>query len=256
MAKKTTYDRNIEIENLIASRKQSGSFVFTDSEKEFISQYTGSGGQGNQGAKGEGLLYEFYTPDYIAELMWQLAHYHGYDGGFVLEPSIATGACIKHAPDKSKVVGFEINDYTAEICKILYPQITLHKGYFETAFLQEPRFNMRIKKAPNTWLPQYPFSLVIGNPPYGKHINLYSSLFKTPQMYQIEIFFMYYGLQLLKKGGLVVYLTSSNFLRNGISYQSTKHWIGQIADLVDAYRLPTVFSHSQVPTDIIVLKRK
>jgi hypothetical protein len=67
---------------------------------------------------------------------------------------------------------------------------------------------------------------------------------------------MYYGLKMLKAGGLLVYLTSSNFLRNGISYNLEKEEIGKIADILDAYRLPPVFRFSQVPIDILVLKRK
>jgi hypothetical protein len=67
---------------------------------------------------------------------------------------------------------------------------------------------------------------------------------------------MYYGLQLLKPGGLLIYLTSSNFLRNGLTYNKSKDEIGKVAELVDAYRLPPVFRFSDVPTDIIVFKRK
>ena len=102
----------------------------------------------------------------------------------------------------------------------------------------------------------YPFSLVIGNPPYGKYKNKHSSYFTKPKMHQIELFFMHQGLQLLKPGGLLVYLTGSNFLRNGISYQSEKLEMEKLADILDAYRLPPVFKFSKVPTDIIVLKRK
>jgi hypothetical protein len=54
----------------------------------------------------------------------------------------------------------------------------------------------------------------------------------------------------------MVYLTGSNFLRNGISYQSEKLELEKIADILDAYRLPPVFKFSKVPTDIIVFKRK
>ena len=107
-----------------------------------------------------------------------------------------------------------------------------------------------------TWMDGYPFSLVIGNPPYGKYKNKYSSYFTKPKMHQIELFFMHQGLQLLKPGGLLVYLTGSNFLRNGISYQSEKLELEKLADILDAYRLPPVFKFSKVPTDIIVLKRK
>jgi hypothetical protein len=54
----------------------------------------------------------------------------------------------------------------------------------------------------------------------------------------------------------LVFITGSNFLRNGISYQGEKMELEKLCDLVDAYRLPPVFSSTKVPTDIIVLKRK
>ena len=247
---------NKQIEDFIRN-KDANNEAYSDDDIAFIQQYEGSGGQGSKGATGEGVLYEFFTPDYIVELMWKMAYKFGFDdSGTVLEPSIATGRLIKPANDKALVTGFEINAVSARICQITYPEAKIFNAYFETAFLQEPRFTSRLKGNEITWLSGYPFSLVIGNPPYGKYKNMYSSYFPTPKMQQIELFFMYYGLKLLKQGGLLIYLTSSNFLRNGFSYNSEKDSIGQIADLVDAYRLPPVFRFSEVPTDIIVLKRK
>ncbi|MCX6257964.1 MAG: SAM-dependent methyltransferase [Bacteroidia bacterium] len=236
--------------------KDSKAEPYSLTDIEFINRYEGAGGQGSKGATGEGLLYEFYTPSYICDLMYRLAVHYGYDGGTVLEPSVATGRLISPLPDKSKVTTFEINDVTARICEINYPDAKVYRGYFETAFLNPPRFTTRIKSNQLTWLTGYPFSLVIGNPPYGKYKNKYSSYFPTPHMHQIELFFMYYGLKLLKTGGLLIYLTSSNFLRNGISYNYEKDEIGKLADIIDAYRLPPVFKESQVPTDILVFRKK
>jgi type I restriction-modification system DNA methylase subunit len=249
------YQLNKVIEAFIRD-KDSKAESYSLADIEFIQQYEGSGGQGSKGATGEGLLYEFFTPDYICQLMYELAVHYGYNGGAVLEPSIATGRLIKPIPNKSKVTGFEINEITARICEISYPESKIYRGYFETAFLEPPRFTMRIKTDKPTWLADYSFSLVIGNPPYGKYKNKYSSYFPTPRMHQIELFFIYYGLKLLKPDGLLIYLTSSNFLRNGITYNFEKDEIGKLADIIDAYRLPPVFKASQVPTDIIVLKRK
>jgi hypothetical protein len=131
--------------------------------------------------------------------MWELAFKYGHEkAGTVLEPSIATGRMIDPAPDKSLVYGFEINQISARICQLSYPEIHLHTGYFETAFLQPSRFTSKLKGEQTTWLEGYPFSLVIGNPPYGKHKNKYSAYFTSPKMQQIELFFMYYGLKLLK----------------------------------------------------------
>ena len=252
------YQLNKDIEAFIQT-KDAKKEPFSKTDIDYIQQYEGAGGQGSKGAKGEGVLYEFYTPDYICDLMHGLAIQYGYDGGSILEPSIATGRLIKPFPDKSKVTGFEINPVTARICELTYPEATIYKGYFETAFLKAPRFTERIRPGSvniPTWLEDYPFSLVIGNPPYGKYKNRYSSFFKNPKMQQIELMFMYYGILLLKPGGLLVYITSSNFLRNGISYNKEKQEIGRMAELIDAYRLPPVFRFSTIPTDIIVLKKK
>lgn len=256
MATRNQYQLNLEIQNFI-QEKDSRNESYSQADIDFIQQYEGSGGQGSKGATGEGILYEFYTPSYIVDLMWKLALHHGFDkSGTVLEPSIATGRLIELAPNKTKCVGFEINPTSARIAEITYPGTTVYRGYFETAFLQPDRFTVRLPISQLTWLKEYPFSLVIGNPPYGKFKNKYSSYFPKPKIPQIEQFFMYYGIQLLKTGGLMIYLTSSNFLRNGITYSHAKDEIGKFAELVDAYRLPPVFRFSEVPADILIFKRK
>ena len=245
---------NKRIERFISEKNFSKKALSLE-EIEFIQGYEGSGGQATKGATGEGLLHEFYTPDYVVELLWELAKRFGYKEGNILEPSIATGRMLKYVPKDALCVGFEINPISAEIAKLTYPNAIIHKGFFETAFLEAPRFTKRIKTG-LTWLKEYPFSLVIGNPPYGKYKNAYSSYFPSPGMPQIEMFFIYYGLLLLKPGGLLIYVISSNFLRNGNTYDKAKQEIEKIAVVEDAYRLPPVFKSSQVPVDIIVLRKK
>lgn len=247
------HELNSKIEALIRQRDDSKA-SYTLADKAFIAQYEGAGGLSSKGASGQGLLYEFYTPEWLCAKMWELAFHHGYSSGAVLETACATGRLFKNAPKQDEVTGFEINPISARIAQILYPKSKVFNAYFETAFLQPDRFTQPYKEG-LTWLKGYPFSLVISNPPYGKHTNQYSSYFSTPKMKQMEFFFMYYGLLMLRSGGLLVYLTSSNIMRNGISYQAEKDQIGNIATLVDAYRLPPVFRFSQVPTDIIVLKK-
>jgi hypothetical protein len=228
--------------------------TFTQEEKKVLRMYSGSGGQGKNGAKGIAeILYEFYTPGETADVMYELAYKYGFKDGKILEPSCGTGELIRPAKDYKQVTAFEINPVSAKIAKILYPGINLHGGYFETAFLQEPRFTKRCK--PFSWLAS-DYELVIGNPPFGKNTNTYSSYFPTPKFAQVEMFFIYYAMQLLKKDGLLVYMISSNFLRNGNSYNDSKATIGKIADIVDAYRLPPVMTYTEVPVDIIVLRKK
>jgi hypothetical protein len=252
---KKRHDINLQVETLVTAKKNNRA-LYTDAELQLLREFSGAGGKGKFGADGEGLLYEFFTPDYLADLMWELARKYGYnDKGKVLEPSCATGALIRPAKDYSLVTGFEINPVSASIAKVLYPGCTIHNGYFETAFLEFPRFTKEIKKGV-TWLKDYPYSLVIGNPPYGIYRNQYSGYFNRKFFKQIEIFFIYKGLELLEPGGLLIYLQSSNFMRTGDKYNDAKEKIGLIATLEDAYRLPKVFESSKVPTDIMVLRKK
>jgi len=199
-------DQNKAIRELIIT-KDKNKESYTKEDLLLLSQYEGKGGMGSKGEKGEGLLYEFYTPEYIVEQMWALANFHGFTKGNVLEPSFATGRFFKYAPKDCPITGFEIDPISFRIAQLLYPKAQLYNQYFETAFLNAPRFTSRIAAKEFTWLNDYPFSLVIGNPPYGKHKNLYSSYFPNPKMAQLELFFIYYGLKLLKPGGLPVSYT-------------------------------------------------
>jgi hypothetical protein len=83
-------------------------------------------------------------------------------------------------PTSRKCYGFEINPVTRRIAEIIHPGARIHEGYFETAFLEPPRFTRRLTDR-LTWLEGYPFSLVIGNPPYGKYRNRYSCVLPQTQ---------------------------------------------------------------------------
>lgn len=245
---------NQKIERLIATKK-----TFTEADKALMRLYTGAGGKAKEGATGEGLLYEFYTPEWLAIKMWELAYAYGYDGGAVLEPSCGTGVFFETAPADVPLVGFESSEYSSTIAKALYPEAKVYNQYFETAFL-DPMYRHR-KKMPQklTWLTEYPFSLVIGNPPYGIYQNQYSTYFpelKNMGFRQMETAFMYWSLLLLKPKGLLVFVTASNFIRTGNAYQKAKETIGRLADFVDAYRLPAVFDSTQAPTDILIFQKK
>lgn len=251
---KSGHSLNQEIEAFI-HHKDLNRESYSKDEISYIRQYSGSGGKGSQGATGKGILHEYYTPELISENMWKLAHHYGFGGGTVLEPALGTGNLIADAPDYSKVVGFEINPVSARIAEIAFPGVTVHPGYFETAFLSSPRF---VKRLPgfSSWLEQYPFDLVISNPPFGKYANFYSSFFRKPSIPTFEATFIYYGLQLLRPGGLLVYLIPSNFLRNGNTYNVVKAEIGTLATFIDAFRLPPAVEKTEIPLDILILKRK
>lgn len=208
-------------------------------------------------------LYSFFTPVWLCKVMYDLAIHYGFDPkkGKVLEPSCGTGNFLEVLDNPKNCTAFELDSLNAEIAKKRVPSIRMiHNNYFETAFLKPDRYTTKITRSNGvnkpTWLKDYPFDLVIGNPPYGKYKNLYSSYFKNLKIKQVEMFFMYQSMLLLKKGGLLVFITGSNFMRNDKTYAHEKSLIAKYADLVDAYRMPKVFKGTSVPTDILIFRRK
>ena len=204
---------------------------------------------------GKGKLYEFFTPQEIADKMVALAQHYGFKGGRVLEPAAGNGRLLKNLSN-ADITAFEINIDNYEFLKKQFPNAEIYNSNFEKAFLKAPRYNSLIDaKATKTWLSGYPFDLVLANPPYGKFSGLYSSYFKFKG--QAEHFFILQTLYLLKSGGIGVYLVPSSFLRNGITYNEIKKTIFGMAKLTDAYRLPVnIFKDTQIGTDIIVLTKK
>ena len=95
---------------------------------------------------------------------------------------------------------------------------------------------------------------MIGNPPYGKHTNKYTSFFKKEDDFkQTETFFIKKGLDLLKSGGLLIFIVPMNVLANDIN---TLKSIPDLCIIEDAYRLPPVFGSTNICTDIIVLRKR
>lgn len=217
------------------------------------------GGIVNEGSStGTGSLYEYFTPELVTKKMWQIIYENGFIQGNILEPALGSGRLLKHAPKNCNLTAFEISkenyDSSSKILKPYFNEFELYNQGFETAFLQQPRYNSMLKKEA-TWLKQYPFDLVISNPPYGAFTGLYSSHFKYKGSF--EHWFMEYSMELVKSGGLGCFLVPSSFMRNGISYNQIKERMFKKCILVDAYRLPAnIFKKTQIGTDIILLKNK
>lgn len=250
MKKKSQYELNKEIEAFIDEKDKTGAY-YNEEERNYLRQYTGSGGLLKEGASGRGALYEYYTPEEVVKKMWDMAYYYGYDGGNVLEPSVGTGHFLKYAPKSAIVFGFETNHYSARIAQILYPHAHIHEKAFETLFFAG---NIHLKdKFEN---PEH--SLVIGNPPYGEFTGKYAGMGEKQHTGATEYdqYFILRGLDVLKKGGLLVFLIPSNFMTNNDKYARVKEKIAAKAELLDCYRLPgRLFQTTDIGTDILVLKR-
>jgi len=251
MKKQSAYQLNKEIETFIEKKDKEGS-SFNKEEKNFIRQYTGSGGLLKEGATGRGVLYEYYTPDIVVQKMWGMAFKYGYDGGSVLEPAVGIGNFLKYVPKDAVVFGFETNHFSARIAQILYPNAHIHEKAFESIF-----FSGNIHLKDDIDMPLY--SLVIGNPPYGEFTGKYAGMGekKWTGASEYDQYFILRGLDLLKKDGLLLFVVPSSFLSYNIKSAKVKEKIAAKADIIDAYRLPIrTFDTTDIGTDILVLRKK
>jgi hypothetical protein len=166
----------------------------------------------------------------------------------------------KYVKDYVLKTAYELNKYSAKICKILYPEANINQGRDIMRF-EESFYNGNTTKKGNVTADQ---ELVIGNPPYGLFSGTWIG--RGEQGYTgtsnwIE-YFIYRGLDLLKPGGLLIYIIgcepgngATPWLDQGDS--KAKQAISLKADLIDAYRLPEgAFATTDVVSDIIVLRKK
>lgn len=251
------YEINRAIEELLDA--EPAPFTdFSSEEKQFFGYYTGYGGLEKFGATGAGLLYEYYTPALIAEKMWGLAYKYGYKGGSVLEPACGIGEFFKFMPPGEIGHGYEINPYSARIAAILYPEVRIKQEYFEQLFIKgRDTIKGKIEMARQ-------YSLVIGNPPYGKFEGKYAGMGEksyTKAGNYID-YFIFRGLDLLERGGLLIFIVGAEVAAGGLPFLAqamnpVKREIANKSTLLTAYRLPNgVFERTDVLTDIIVLQKK
>ena len=260
---KNPYEINKAIERLLEQKGDSDNY--SNDELEFISYYSGYGGLEKFGEIGiermKGLMYEFYTPDAVVKKMWALAYKYGYGtiaDNSVFEPSVGIGAFLKYAPKDVKLVANEINEYSAKICEILYPNARVELKYFEQNFLKS---NLSIKNKTEN-LEKY--SLVIGNPPYGKLDSKYISMGEDSftKAGNFTEYFITRGLDLLVQGGLLIYIVGAEQYNGGSLFldsplSKVKEIIFDKADLIDAYRLPiNIFERTGVSSEIVVFKKR
>jgi len=261
---KNPYEVNRAIEKLLDA-KGSEQESYTPDEINFISYYSGYGGLEKKGKFSDeelkGLLYEYYTPDEIVQKMWGLAYKYGYGSigdNSVFEPSVGIGAFLKYAPENVFVAANEINRYSAMICHILYPNVETTLMSFEKNFISR---NMSIKKNIEG-LKKY--SLVIGNPPYGKLGGIYMTMGEDKYVGAANWveYFIFRGLDLLQKGGLLLYIVGAEQYAGGTLFldselTKTKKAIFDKADLIDAYRLPNkLFERTGVSSEIVIFRKR
>ncbi len=211
----------------------------TDDIKAVCRQYK----SGGIAKKGRGILDEYYTDGKIVDAVSMLIapYFENTSAIRVLEPSVGVGNFIEatRSMRTSDVVAFEINDTTARIAKVLYPNVDVNLRSFETEFIDDSGNKKPLPKK---------FNLVIGNPPYGSHRGLYKGLGEESKIARYEDYFVKRSLDVLEDGGVLAMVLPSSWIDRHTKYGGYT--------IEAAYRLPSgAFEATQVGTDIVVLKK-
>jgi len=185
-----------------------------------------------------------YTSKEVIDGMWQGMQHLGFTGGRALEPSAGVGHFIGLTPAKLATVtdwtAVELDKLTGAIAKYLYEGSDVRIDGFE-----------------KVQFPDNFFDLAISNVPFGNYTltdRKYSKLL-------IHDYFFAKGLDKVRPGGLVAFITSSGTMDK--TNDSARRLIADRADLVGAIRLPGGRSGAfagnagtDVTTDIIFLRKR
>ena len=195
------------------------------------------------------VLTAFYTPQAITDTIVDVLHDKKVRPKLVLEPSAGMGAFI--APvlsdnPQAEVMAFEKDLLTGKMLGHLYPQQKIRTEGFEK--IEKPFLNR--------------FDLAVSNIPFGdiavfdpEYTN--GSVFKKIAARKVHTYFFLKGLDAVRDGGIVAFITSQGVLdtegNGGTRYMMRK------ADLVSAIRLPnnlfTDNANTEVGCDLIILQK-
>ncbi len=181
-----------------------------------------------------------YTSPTVIAGIYEAVERLGFTGGRVLEPALGIGHFFGLMPAEmaanSRLTGIELDPLTARIARQLYPDADIRTQGFETARLVEGSFD-----------------LAISNVPFGDY------KVRDPQFddrnFLIHDYFCAKGLEQIRPGGLMVFVTSKGTLDKANS--GLRNYLADKTNFLGAIRLPnTAFkenANTEVTTDIIFL---
>ena len=196
------------------------------------------------------ILTAFYTPKEVTDVLVEVLNSHGIQPKMLLEPSAGRGAfvdsLVKHNPD-ADIMAFEKDLLTGKLLKHLYPDKKVRIEGFEK--IEKPflnRFDVAMSNIPFGDIAVFDPAFAFGNPlrkQSAKHIHNY---------------FFLKGLDAVRDGGIVAFITSQGVLNSEAS-SSTRFMMMKQADLVSAIRLPNNLfvneANTEVGSDLIILQK-
>ena len=188
----------------------------------------------------------YFTDPAVVTALWAMVRQLGFRGGRVLEPTAGVGHFLAGMPadiaKNSESTAVELDTISAAMLEASFGSlgVQVHSGALE-----------------KTRLPVSFYDLVIGNVPFGDFRANDTSQAEFAN-WSIHNWAIGKSIDLVRPGGLVVLITSRHTLDSKTDVH--RKWMSAHAELVAAYRLPTMAfkaqANTEAVTDILVLKRR
>lgn len=207
----------------------------TDAQRQTLAGYTGEGGIG-------GSEYEYYTPQYVAEGMWDLLASYGVNGGIGLEPSAGTGVFQETKPKGMVMQAAELSDVSGHINQLLHPEDNVNVSPFEDL--------ARVT-------PDNSFDHCVGNVPFGSSRGGYAERDPAYKNESLAGYFVLRPIDKVKPGGLITLIVPNGLTHNSKD-KKLRERVSRKAEFLGAHRLPSgTFANNGTATvvDVWVLRK-
>jgi N12 class adenine-specific DNA methylase len=196
------------------------------------------------------VLTAFYTPPQVVDAIFETLRESSLKIDKFLEPSAGVGSFIQSFSEhqKANVTAYEKDLLTGKILKQLYPESNIRIAGFEETPEKE----------------QNSYDIIASNIPFGDTsvFDLSYSRSKDPAKVQaarsVHNYFFLKGADMLRDGGLLVYITSQGIL-NSPNNEPIRRALMQDNNLVSVVRLPnnlfTDYAGTAVGSDLIILQK-
>ncbi|MGN6802441.1 MAG: Eco57I restriction-modification methylase domain-containing protein [Ginsengibacter sp.] len=196
------------------------------------------------------VLTAFYTPEVIPRAIYKALSEEGIIPRKIYEPSAGSGIFVSEA-DKmflglEKISCVEKDLLSAKILKVISSSLNSNvevqaKGFEETDDKENGQYD-----------------LVVGNIPFG-NFKVYDKNLKAPELTnKIHNYFFGKGLEKIKEGGLLAYVTTDAFL-NSPSNQKAREYLFLHADFISLNVLPDNLmkdsSNTEAPSHLLIVQK-
>jgi N12 class adenine-specific DNA methylase len=179
--------------------------------------------------------YAHYTPEAIVRQLWRAAERLGFNGGRVLEPGMGTGLFFALLPESLRgscqLTGIEYDPVTARIARLVHPEARVRCEDYTRSTLSGR------------------FDLAIGNPPFSGRVVRADPATRSLGLL-LHDYFIARSIARLRPGGIALFVTSTGTMDKAGT--AAREYIGGMADLVGAVRLPEGSMRATAGTEVVI----